>query len=158
MARLFNAVKGYLNTRDWDYDMDDEAGCITFRMRLETVEQCAVWIQMRDDDALSVYTVFPDRVPPEKRADMAEFITRANYGLVHGNFEMDFDDGEIRYKITDSCGDTALDTRGLDRALNIGFYMLDRYAPAIFALLNDGVSPDAAVKSIENATDEESGD
>lgn len=28
----------------------------------------------------------------------AEFLTRANYGLVFGNFEMDMHDGEIRYK------------------------------------------------------------
>ena len=26
----------------------------------------------------------------------AEFLTRANYGLVFGNFEMDMHDGEIR--------------------------------------------------------------
>ena len=29
---------------------------------------------------------------------MAEFLTRANYGIMIGNFEMDFNDGEVRYK------------------------------------------------------------
>jgi hypothetical protein len=31
-----------------------------------------------------------------ERAPPAEFITRANYGLIIGNFELDFEDGEIR--------------------------------------------------------------
>ena len=29
---------------------------------------------------------------------MAEYLHRANYGLRVGNFELDYDDGEIRYK------------------------------------------------------------
>lgn len=28
-----------------------------------------------------------------------EYITGANYGLRNGNFEMDVEDGEIRYKV-----------------------------------------------------------
>ena len=34
-----------------------------------------------------------------KRQDIAEYLTRANYGMVMGNFEMDYSDGEIRYLI-----------------------------------------------------------
>jgi len=34
-----------------------------------------------------------------------KFLTRANYGMMIGNFEMDFTDGEIRYK-------TSIDVEG----------------------------------------------
>ena len=44
------------------------------------------------------YSVAPVKAPEEKRATMAEFVTRANYGLRIGNFEMDYRDGEIRYE------------------------------------------------------------
>jgi len=40
-----------------------------------------------------------------KRGAVAEFINRANYGIIIGNFEMDFADGEIRYK-------TSIDVQG----------------------------------------------
>jgi hypothetical protein len=33
-----------------------------------------------------------------KQQTIAKFITRANYGMSLGNFELDFNDGEIRYK------------------------------------------------------------
>jgi hypothetical protein len=44
------------------------------------------------------FSVCPVNVPEDKRLSMADFLTRANYGLKVGNFEMDFSDGEIRYK------------------------------------------------------------
>ena len=46
-----------------------------------------------------VYTTLLQAVPEEKRSAVAEFITRANYGLPGGNFEMDWRDGELRYKV-----------------------------------------------------------
>ena len=52
-----------------------------------------------EDDHISCYHIFPLRVPEEYRAAVCEFITRANYDLKYGNFEMDFNDGELRYKL-----------------------------------------------------------
>ncbi|WP_049790798.1 hypothetical protein [Trichormus azollae] len=40
-----------------------------------------------------------------KKQVIAECITRANYGMIIGNFELDFNDGEIRYK-------TSIDAEG----------------------------------------------
>jgi hypothetical protein len=31
---------------------------------------------------------------------MAEYLTRANYGLILGNFAMDMADGEVHYKVS----------------------------------------------------------
>ena len=44
------------------------------------------------------YVIAPVKAPEEVRAAVAEYITRANYGLRIGNFEMDYTDGEVRYK------------------------------------------------------------
>jgi hypothetical protein len=43
-------------------------------------------------------------VPEERRLLMAEFITRANFGIVVGNFELDMSDGEIRFKTSFDSG------------------------------------------------------
>jgi len=48
-----------------------------------------------------------------------EFLTRANYGLNIGNFEMDFQDGEIRFK-------TAIDVEEVILRLSI-FYVWGCY-------------------------------
>ncbi len=44
------------------------------------------------------YAIAPIKVPEPMRPIVAEYLIRANYGLRIGNFEMDFNDGEVRYK------------------------------------------------------------
>src|SRR5438552_11284376 len=44
------------------------------------------------------YSLCPVRVPQQSRAAISEFVTRANSGLIIGNFEMDFADGEVRFR------------------------------------------------------------
>ncbi len=68
-------------------------------------------MQTRDEDGFTVYTVFPVKAPEEKRGAVAAFLTRANYGLILGSFELDFDDGEIRFKVTAICGAGAVPRR-----------------------------------------------
>src|SRR6476660_7203299 len=46
-------------------------------------------------------------VLPERYDEVARFITRANWGLSIGNFEMDYDDGHVRFK-------SSVDFRGLE--------------------------------------------
>src|SRR3954447_26364575 len=51
-----------------------------------------------DDQAFLFYSICAIDVPEARRAAVAEFITRVNFGLVTGNFEMDWADGEVRFK------------------------------------------------------------
>jgi hypothetical protein len=52
----------------------------------------------QDDLILIIYVRLPSKVPQVKRLDIAKYITRANYGLMISNFELDFEDGDVRYK------------------------------------------------------------
>ena len=80
---------------------------------------------------------------------MAEFITRANYGMIVGSFEMDYGDGEVRYKTSiDVEGDRL--SLGLVRQLvYINVLMMDRYLPGIMKVAYGDVDPAAAIDSIE---------
>ncbi len=44
------------------------------------------------------YIDFKEKVTSEARRDVAEFIARVNYGMIVGNFELDFEDGTVRFK------------------------------------------------------------
>ena len=55
---------------------------------------------------VAYYSLFPAVVPAERREAVVDFITRANVGLVIGNFEFGTDRGELRYK-------TSIDVRGI---------------------------------------------
>ncbi len=94
------------------------------------------------------YSVCPLTVPEEKRSAMAEFIARANDGLIIGNFELNFATGEVRYK-------TSLDVEGEPLTFNLvknlvypNLFTMDRYLPGIIAVIGTS-SPIAAIASIE---------
>lgn len=88
-------------------------------------------------------------VPDECRLEVAEFLHRANFGLLLGNFEMDYDQGEVRYR-------TALLTEGeclplsvLDRYIQMPAAMLDRYAAGIEAIVAEGEIAQEALARVE---------
>ena len=96
------------------------------------------------------YSLCPVNVPEEKKIAMAEFLTRANYGLPLGNFEMDFDSGEIHYK-------TGIDVEGdrlsiplVQQVVYSNVMMMDLYLPGIMAILYSQISPSEAIAQIED--------
>ncbi len=89
------------------------------------------------------------KVPEAKRDLVAEFLTRANYGLVIGNFEMDYEDGEIRYKTSVDVGDEHVSSEIMKPLVYTNVAMMDRYLPGIMAVTHGNVSPADAIKDIE---------
>jgi hypothetical protein len=51
-----------------------------------------------EHDVVVFYSVCPVIVPEERRVDAADFLTWVNHGLAHGNFELDFESGDVRFK------------------------------------------------------------
>ncbi|MGB5709470.1 MAG: YbjN domain-containing protein, partial [Waterburya sp.] len=91
----------------------------------------------------------PDNHPQKQRLAMAEFLTRANYGITIGNFEMDFDSGEIHYKTSIDVGEDRLSTALVQQLVYANVTIADRYLPGIMAVIYGKVSPAEAIAQIE---------
>lgn len=115
--------------------------------------QWMCFAQAREDSAQAVfYSVAPVIVPGDKRLAVAEYISRANYGLIIGNFEMDFEDGELRYK-------TSIDLEGLEPTpalfaplVYANVATMDRYLPGVMSILYGSASPAEAIDRVESQT------
>ena len=102
------------------------------------------------------YSICPINVPAHKRAAVAELLTRLNSRLQLGNFEMDFDSGDLRYRTSLSLdGDAAvgdkLDTVLLKPLVYINVNMMDLFIPAIMAVAYGQTSPVVALAAIEDS-------
>jgi hypothetical protein len=80
------------------------------------------------------YPVSPENAPEELRAAVAEYLTRVHFGLVVGSFEMDWGDGEVRFK-------SSLDLRGerltpalLEGVVQANLAAINRYLPNLLAV------------------------
>ncbi len=110
-----------------------------------------VYVQFLNDvEQVVFYFVINGNVPEAQRLAMAEFLTRANYGMRIGNFEMDFNDGEVRYKTIIDVEGSILKETQVKNYLNIGAMTLDRYYPGIQGVMSGAESALAAVQRIEN--------
>ena len=82
-----------------------------------------------------MYSVCPITVPEALRPAIAEFITRANYGLIIGNFELDFDDGEVRYKTSLDAENAPLTRELMQPLVYANVWTMDRYLPGLMAMI-----------------------
>ena len=106
--------------------------------------------QAREDQYRFIfYSVCPINAPEEKRPAMAEFITRANYGMIIGNFEMDFSDGEVRYKTSIDVEGDRLTTALIKQMVYANVLTTDRYFPGIMEIIYSDVPPADAIATIE---------
>jgi len=102
-----------------------------------------------EDDRFVFYSMLDAKVPEDKRPAMAEFLTRANYGLVIGNFEMDYSDGEVRYKTSIDVEDDRLSTALVKNLVYANVFLMDRYFPGIMKVMYADIPPAEAIEAIE---------
>lgn len=99
------------------------------------------------------YAYAPIEVPTGQRAAAAEFINRANYGMWIGNFELDYGDGEVRYKGSVAFKDTTLTEALIRNTIYASVEAMDQYLPGLRDVVDGRAAPAAAIASIE--TDED---
>jgi hypothetical protein len=95
------------------------------------------------------YSICPVTVPKSKRRGLGEFIARANYGMIIGNFELDFAEGEIAYKTSIDVEGSTLTFPQMKRLVDTNVAMMDQYLPGIKAVIQGEASPEEAISKIE---------
>lgn len=90
-------------------------------------------------------------IEPQHYNSMADYTTRANYGLPLGNFEFDMNDGELNFKNSVDIGGATLVSAMVKTLLLFGVETVNRYLPGIRAVLQ-GTPPKQAIEAIDGPT------
>ena len=104
-----------------------------------------------DTRTVICYSILDTRIPKERRQAVADFLTRANFALILGNFEMDFDDGETRYKTSLTVGEDRLTAVLLGPLVAANTFTFDRYLPGLMRVAFGDKKPEDAISEIEGA-------
>jgi hypothetical protein len=150
MGRIYDALVRYFEEDEWAFSpLQDRPLIIVTASGEHGMYTC--YAQAREEHQQVVfYSLYAVKAREEKRMAAMEYITRANYGLVVGNFEMDLSDGEVRYK-------TSLDVEGEE--LTSGLIRLlvasnlatsDHYLPGYMLVLYGNLSAEQAIAEIEH--------
>jgi hypothetical protein len=95
------------------------------------------------------YSVCRVNAPENKPLAVAEFLTRANSGMIIGNFEMDFEDGKIRYKTSINVESDSLSFALIKKLVYTNVTMMDEYLPGIITAIEGNMSAKDAIAQIE---------
>ena len=152
MSQLYDTLVQFFEEDDWTFDRDDNELRLSMRVNgRNTSFRCYARID-EEKQIVMFYTVTDTKVAEAKRPAVAEFITRANYGLYVGNFELDYSDGEVRYKTSIDMEGGELTTRMVDNLVNASVSTFDRYFPGLANVLFADMSPAEAIERIELKT------
>ncbi len=152
---MVNTISSVIESMGYDYQiLVDNPAMTVFRMAiaLENAKtDCIIDIRI-PDKIVAVFIISPVNVPESGRKRLSEFLVMANFGLILGGFEMDMDDGELRYKSSFIYNEEGEENEFRQHLFN-ALYTMDRYFPGIMAVLFAGLEPRVAISQINNYID-----
>lgn len=150
---IANVVNTFLTENDWRFSFDENRGIFNFGLSLKgKLKKIDCIVDVKDNEYI-VYAVSPigvDENNPQMMAAMAEFICRANYGLKAGNFEFDYDDGEVRFKIHVCCEYIVPTAAMVKKNIYCSASMFEHYGGGILDIIFNEASGRSAVEKCEN--------
>ena len=157
MIPLLSLIIDTLRASDYQFEIAEEHQ--TVRLHIEgDAARWKTFLRVLPRHQLAIYSTPDVRVPEPRRAAMAEFLTRANFGLVIGNLEMDFADGEVRCKTSIDSGGEVFDQAILVNLLNANLANTNRYLPGVMGVAFGDLTPSEAVRRCEVDGDDDGDD
>ncbi|NDJ53951.1 MAG: YbjN domain-containing protein [Chloroflexi bacterium] len=148
--RAFDALRLWLEDDGWYPSQLGDRSIFGVRFAGKNGDMHCFAQIIPDLELFLFYVVAPVKVPEEIRPAVAEFITRANYGMRIGNFEMDYRDGEVRYKSSLDFEGEMLSDNWIKHAVYPAAQTMDRYLHGLMRVIYGVMTPFEAIEEIEN--------
>ncbi len=155
---VVNAINNFLTDDGWRFSFDDRNGVFRFGLNLNGRLKKINYIVNVRENYYTVYAVSPigaDEDDKKMMATMAEFICRVNYGLINGNFELDINDGEIRFKCFLPFEDITPTMEMIKSSIYCPAVMFNRYSAGIVDIIFGNSTAKKAIAKCEGTTAEE---
>lgn len=150
MNDLTNLLIRFFEQDNWNFQLSAEKPLLRLPFKGDHGTWNCFAQAIPEQQRVIFYSVMPFPTPEERRVAMAEFITRANYGLLIGNFEMDFRDGEVRYKTSVDVTGGELTYEMIRTLVIANVETLDYYLPGLLRVAMEDCDPAEAVAMVED--------
>jgi hypothetical protein len=149
---ILEVAKTFFTMDDWPFSVMEDQTTLHANFQGENGRWACYVVAREATSQFIFYSVCPVNASEDKRPMMAEFITRANYGMFIGNFEMDYSDGEIRYKTSIDVEEDRLTPTLVRPLVYTNVIMMDKYLPGIMKVIYGNIPPAQVVDEIEGTT------
>ena len=151
---IAQSIDDYLTANGWHFHYFEDEDIFMFNLNLpsQTVKALKYLIIIHSD-GFNTSVQFPLGADPRsdrKMTALARFFTRANYGMRVGNFELDMEDGDIRFTTYCSCPDALPCERQIEETIYTAAAMFKKFTPGILDVMFMDVSDKEAFEHCSN--------
>ena len=149
-------ARAWLESRGWTWDEEEDAEGLVMAVRAPTGDEGWSWyLQVREEHRqVALFTILDTVVPESRLVAMAELVVTASFGLTVGGFELDMEEGQLRFRTSIGFGATGVTDEQvrsfLDEMARTNTSMAAAYRPAIASVL-EGRSGSDAVREVEGS-------
>lgn len=106
---------------------------------------------MEEEDGIFVFHSILEYPKNSKKLEetLMEFITRVNCGMYIGNFEMDLDNNQIRFKTGIDVQNTTITPTLIGNAVYGNCFTMDNYLPILEKIIQDEATVEQAMEMLE---------
>jgi len=152
-TEIYGWYKDFFDSNELHYT-EEENDIITIQMPLECKLQKTLMLIACMDNHVCIKALSPLNAYEASRANVLEYLMRANFGMIDGSFEMDMSDGEISFKMTFICEDrTSLSEQLTAMTFMLPQVMLMRYGNGLIDVMFGAKTPEEAIAGIEDERD-----
>lgn len=155
---LAQRVKEWADTNQYHYQFNQEDGMLnmTFNAasQIRSVD-LKVYITQDSIESFGYLSINADANNKQNMLAVSEYFNRANYGLRLGNFELDFRDGEVRYRSMLLCGDGVPPMKLVNDVILMPLWMWEKFGNGFVKVAMAGVDPAQAADEAWSAWNNE---
>ncbi len=139
----------FFEKQGWSHHQSDDKSAIQINITGKNGRWVCMAVADVEGESVAFISLFPSRALPQKQAACAELLMRINFGLKHGAFEMDFEDGEIRFRTALPIAPAEVTPAMIERMVGSNLLTCDAFYDPIMRVLHGGSSPKEALAKEE---------
>ena len=139
----------HFDRNEWSYQADDEKLLVRAGIKGRACSFEFVAFIDEHDEVFQVIALVPVAIPEGCRSAVAETVARINYGLKIGNFEFEYDEGRLRYRVGQILVDGRLEDGTIHHAIGCCVSLVNRYLPAVLSVIYGNELPKDAIRCAE---------
>jgi hypothetical protein len=148
---IFDDIVEFFTGDEWSPEQIEEQPVLKMDFEGDNGKWTCLAFAYDERERVVFTSILPVEVPEEKRREVAEFLTRANFGMEIGNFEMDFSDGSVQFRTSVDIEGGELTPKMIQNLAYVNVTVSDQYLPGLVMVVEGDASPEEAIQKIENA-------
>jgi hypothetical protein len=134
MTELHTTVRNYLNRQDWFYQEKEEK----FSLFIQVMDyQLLCYVHVFEEARqVILHTIFPIKIPKNKFATILTIINKVNCETTIGNFELDTENCDLRYKTSVDVENAEFTVHTFENLLSANFNVSVENYPQIISIVN----------------------